>query len=179
MCPCPSTAWSHPHPSFHYHLGPSMLYLLADSVFCSSLYMSVSLLYSLHPRNGTGEPCNGAWPFSLQIFSAWGRGHFISQSVPSRIFRTFSQLCLWQINVLPVWNQSPAFLGTCQTVPLLGIARPPSSPAPLAHSASCEALLSSHCNSTRRAFLPPSCLSEASPAFCCPLDKSKCLTQAP
>lgn len=75
MCPCPSTAWSHPHPSFHYHLGPSMLYLLADSVFCSSLYMSVSLLYSLHPRMELGNPAHGAWPFSLQIFSARGRGH--------------------------------------------------------------------------------------------------------
>lgn len=177
MWPWPSTAWSHPHPSFHYHLRSSMFYLVADSVFCSSLYVSVSLLYTLHPWNGTGEPCTWSLAFLSPNLQCPRERWLISQPVPSRIFRTFSQLCLWQINVLPVWNQSPAFLGTCQTIPLLG--RPHHCPQSPWLTASCETLLSSQRNSTRRAFLPTSCLSEASPAFCCPLDKSKCLTRAP
>lgn len=123
-----------------------------------------------------GNPAHGAWPFSLQIFSARGRGHLspspCHQESSEHVHSCASGKSMSsqsEINHLPSWGLAKQFLS------LGGDHRP----QPLWLTASCETLLSSHCNSTGRAFLPPSCLSEASPAFCCPLDKSKCLTQAP
>lgn len=123
-----------------------------------------------------GNPAHGAWPFSLQIFRARGRGHLSHSPCHPESSEPFHSCACGkstssqsEISHLPSWGLAKQFLS-------LGGHHRPQSPW---LTASCETLLSSHCNSTRRAFLPTSCLSEALPAFCCPLDKSKCLTQAP
>lgn len=102
MWPCPSTAWSHPHSFFHYHLRPSILYLWVDSAFCSSLYVSVSLLYTLHPWNGTGEPCT----WSLAFLSPNLQG-------TARAIQNLQNL----FTAVPVANQRPPSLKSITCLP--------------------------------------------------------------
>lgn len=165
MCICPSTAWTPPGPSFHYYLGPSMFYLVADSAFALCFSWTCTCR-TLLPRKVTGDPCT--WDLAFLSPNLWRMKErsLISQPTLSIIFRTFSQPCLLQINIFPVWNQSPTFLGTVHCKATIVHRTPDSLPC-------VRPFLVSTVNSTRRFFLPTYCLSNTSPAFCCPLGKSK------